>query len=1004
MANNLSWNVDINLSTDSARNQFQSLINEAASGVESAQKKLNEMLGGKVVQKVEFEYDSNLQQEIPKTKTLLTEYAKIEQAARNRQKVEEGSLTSLKGQLRQAAQVRDGIRKMTVTTNNQGKAVRRISDRWREQNKVVEDLNRKIADASGNWTKMITSRIPGGDKVMNLANGLTQISFAAQGVVMAFQAINGAIQPLVQRQKQVEGLSLALQGFGLNAEQSAQLMNAAKVQAFQYGASLSALEKGYKRVSPAILNAGGSMQDVSDAMASLSARTTTLGLNSEQSGRYIEAFAQVMGKGKLQGEELNQQFSELDGALRGQIANYAEAQYGITDFNDAMENGEITAKLFLEAFNAISEDMRNNLAGAIGEVQSRIDELNVAQVENITNTLNTISMDSLRESLGPIGESFQRVMVAFSQFGAAITTNLPGLKSFFMNFFAGIGIAIDVLVRSFLAGAQVLLKGFDMIIAGLGSAIEWITKNVPGVSHVFEALGEGANWLAESFNEGTDLILQMGEGAITAGDKLSELDGRLVKLNNDLEAGKIAPDEYAKEVAKIKAEAEKVINMQQLNALQEKIKEIKQEIKTATEAKSASKSVFDAEKEKLAGLKASVQAYYQGKKDELNNQKQMVTAAYDAEIEAIKRTKDAAKSRHEAEMNRLKARNAEAIRGLEAEIGALQARTPAEEKLQQLRKQEIIDKLKSGDLSEKEKLELQAQLERLQAQKQIEEKQLKLKAEKENAAKAEKALAEQQKQEMEAIAKQEKQIQADKKKALNEIKKMQSEMAKEQAEVMKMFDNTKHSVDLTGKSLNDIKRLVNDQVTAVRSAESAYDNAARAVDGLKDSLKNAESQARRLEQAANRAATASRNAASASRSGGSNATATVGGAFGGGSVKGGEKWTVNELGREGFMDIQGRMREINAPAFGAWKAPSSGTIIPAHIWSAIKAQQSAGGSAGPAAPLGAPSALMAQVAALGRAGSNDVVTNNVTIQTDDVDRTMAQSLVSLRRQKRARYY
>ena len=57
-----------------------------------------------------------------------------------------------------------------------------------------------------------------------------------------------------------------------------------------------------------------------------------------------------MGKGKLQSEELNQQFSELDGALRGQVAQYLAANHGITNLNKAMESGEVKAGMFAEAF------------------------------------------------------------------------------------------------------------------------------------------------------------------------------------------------------------------------------------------------------------------------------------------------------------------------------------------------------------------------------------------------------------------------------------------------------------------------------------------------------------------------------------------------------------------------------------------------------------------------------------------------------------------------------
>lgn len=51
----------------------------------------------------------------------------------------------------------------------------------------------------------------------------------------------------------------------------------------------------------------------------------------------------------------------------------------------------------------------------------------------------------------------------------------------------------------------------------------------------------------------------------------------------------------------------------------------------------------------------------------------------------------------------------------------------------------------------------------------------------------------------------------------------------------------------------------------------------------------------------------------------------------GGPVFGGSAYTVNELGREAFLSASGRLSMINAPSWGTWKAPESGTVIPAHL-------------------------------------------------------------------------
>jgi tape measure domain-containing protein len=58
--------------------------------------------------------------------------------------------------------------------------------------------------------------------------------------------------------------------------------------------------------------------------------------------------------------------------------------------------------------------------------------------------------------------------------------------------------------------------------------------------------------------------------------------------------------------------------------------------------------------------------------------------------------------------------------------------------------------------------------------------------------------------------------------------------------------------------------------------------------------------------------------------------------FTGGPVSAGQAYTVNELGQEGFLSSAGRVSAINRPKNASWRPPSSGTVIPAHIWKQMK--------------------------------------------------------------------
>lgn len=57
----------------------------------------------------------------------------------------------------------------------------------------------------------------------------------------------------------------------------------------------------------------------------------------------------------------------------------------------------------------------------------------------------------------------------------------------------------------------------------------------------------------------------------------------------------------------------------------------------------------------------------------------------------------------------------------------------------------------------------------------------------------------------------------------------------------------------------------------------------------------------------------------------------------GGPTVGGQTYQVNELGQEGFLSSGGRLSAINKPKNALWRAPGSGTVIPAHIWSDLNA-------------------------------------------------------------------
>jgi len=119
----------------------------------------------------------------------------------------------------------------------------------------------------------------------------------------------------------------------------------------------------------------------------------------------------------------------------------------------------------------------------------------------------------------------------------------------------------------------------------------------------------------------------------------------------------------------------------------------------------------------------------------------------------------------------------------------------------------------------------------------------------------------------------------------------------------------------------------------------------------------------------------------------------------GGPVAGGSTYQVNELGREGFLSASGRMSEIKVPAYGSWKAPSTGEVIPAHVWAEMKAASAMGGNSAPAGLAGAsrrPSAGPSNI-------DNSRITNHVTIQSQAPVQTASELMVASAKRRRRRF-
>ena len=129
---------------------------------------------------------------------------------------------------------------------------------------------------------------------------------------------------------------------------------------------------------------------------------------------------------------------------------------------------------------------------------------------------------------------------------------------------------------------------------------------------------------------------------------------------------------------------------------------------------------------------------------------------------------------------------------------------------------------------------------------------------------------------------------------------------------------------------------------------------------------------------------------------------TAGARADGGPVSGGSTYTVNERGREGFLSASGRLSEINVPSWGSWRAPSSGEVIPAHVWSEMKAANSAVASSASRLASGGASGMVSRIRQSGDV-DNSRVTNHVTIQSASPIQAASEIMVAAAKRRHRRF-
>ena len=342
-------------------------------------------------------------------------------------------------------------------------------------------INRQLAQTVPTFQRLITSL----NQIATIQAGFTAISaFAGQ--------INGLINQFTGRIKQIENFSLAIENVGFSLGQTSAFFEEATQTAFRLGAPITQVEQAYKRMIPALQGAGVSSDESTRFIENLAARTQTLGLSSEQSGRLVEAFAQVLSKGKLQAEELNQQISEVDGAFRTQ---FAEA-IGITveQLSEFVKQGDVTATRFVTGFNA----MQNGVDVLAAKV--RTGNLTIQQLQNTIANVNTKALEAIGTAIEPAIRAILRITLAIQQFAVQVANSQFG----------------QLIAKAFnesIAGIEAFLKTLVVVIGVIGELLKPLVNLLTLLQQNIFGLGSFTRALV--YLGGVLLTVRLGLAALT---------------------------------------------------------------------------------------------------------------------------------------------------------------------------------------------------------------------------------------------------------------------------------------------------------------------------------------------------------------------------------------------------------------------------------------------------------------------------------------------------------
>jgi tape measure domain-containing protein len=940
--NNLLYTLDVD--TKAAAASINDFFNTFEQGAAQAKSRLNTALGQGVTAQVKIEFKNG--------QLVAKEIANINTASEklgNAWKAVNGELGKTPNQLKTQLSILKGL---LGDTQRFKTGTAQVTAEWKQLTDRIKEVSREL-------------------KTLEKGGPIQQFINSLQGLTGKFalvQTLSNAFSNLISQVTQAAGeffsAGAELQVLGLQLEAftgSSESADAAFKQFQQTAAQTKFNVEEIARAGQILLAYGVNTETAIEA-------TDNLAIAASATGGDVNLLARNLGQAASQGRAYTRDLIQF--AIQG-IPIWDELAIvtgkSTAELKDLAKEGKI-------GFDEVNQALKNltQEGSAFREIANRIQETWVGQLRVLESAVLNLAKTFV-----------ETASAVDSAFGAPVANSIAGLAAT-INFLAENWRT----VTSLIVGATVATATF-LVVSNFGAILNVIRglitaynawKASISAAAIAQAVLQGllGNWVAIGAALAAGTVV-----AVALNSALGEQADELARLQSNADAARGGTDQLS--------EAQLRLAEQSGNTAKELAKEYREALAVIDEKKAK----MDEEIEKGKELKKEIQERYKEEIEKVKEKNQVIKDSIAEEKQKLTEVKEAMKERYDAEKQALDDKLQKVREIYDQEIDRLEALTPAEQKLKELRKEELQTRANNLELTEKERLEAQAALERMERTDEIQKLRNEKKEEEKQITEEVKQLEEEYKQSVKDVES----AFEDRIKVMERALKANEEVIKglesEMKEFMNAIDESTKASEKQRLTLDQIPRAVQNQVTAAQQARAAYEQAKDEAYRLKQALDQAAASARAL--------AAARQAAQNS-GGGYNQQQNR---FAGGPVAGGSKYTVNELGKEAFLSASGKLSMINAPAWGTWQAPSAGTVIPAHLTKQLDIPTGGvslnSATRGSAAKAGGGNGMASIAKAIMGAMGGDSIQNNVTIQSANTTKAASDILVELTKIRRRRY-